>query len=937
MASVKSDTKKIGGLAARNNEGPLWQFTSDNNGTFIAPDAEYISRLYFPLMNEKGLKCSVTPELKGDICSSFDKYLTIATVTEELHRTVSGRNFWIKPEKGEPWSAAGSSAFQKSKKWTADRDRSEATGKIGSFTLTRCNHKLGIKSDIIVFVPANDDPVEIMKVTITNTGNEELTFIPYSAMPIFGRHADNIRDHRQVTTMFQRTHILKDGVMVFPTIVHDERGHTVNQTKYISIGYTANGYKPETVWGDLYEFIGQGGSLDNPEAVYTEKDSLSKTGDMIEGKEAVSALRFKKITLNPCQSTTYILINGITENKSDIEKWRKRYASVNLVDQRLDKTHSYWQNLVNNVRFETSNSDFDNWMRWVSFQLKCRQIYGNSYLPDFGYGRGGRGWRDLWQDLLSIFLVDPKNAREEMINSFRGIRIDGSNATIIGNQSGEFKADRNNVPRTWSDHGVWPAFVLNFYIQQSGDYDILFQESTYWKDKFTHRSRGRDLNWNEAYGTIQKTNDNDIYKATIFEHILIQQLSAFYNVGEHNILLLEGADWNDTLDMARERGESVCFYSFYGYNLTLLADLLQDLYEKKIEQIEIFSEILPLLDRLPNQNLINYNNPVEKQNQLKKYFDSVKHDVNGKKVKVNIQDLIKDLREKSESVFKQIREKEWICTKDGESFFNGHYDNDGQPVHGDHELGVRMDLTSQVIPIMCGAATNEQIPKIYSAVNRYLKENGKKGLRLCTDFKELKLNLGRITGFVYGHKEHGSKWMQQNIMFMYGLFNSGYICKGHQILDDIFDLCMNSGTAGIFPGIPSYFEPEDHGRYMYLTASPAWLLITLVTQIFGIRGEKGLLCIHPKLKREQFNQNDQIVFTSKFRGKPIQIIFNNPDRLNWDEYAIGKIVLNGRDATADFKIDQAKVLYESESLEFLSSEILNKIEIFLRKTNKSII
>ncbi|MEJ2545175.1 MAG: hypothetical protein P8Y99_13995, partial [Calditrichaceae bacterium] len=910
---MKTNIDNIGGLAARCKKGTLWKFTSANDGTFIVPDAEYISRLYFPLMNEKGLKCSITPELKGDICSSFDKYLTIATVTEELHRTTSGRNFWIKPENAEPWSAAGSSCFQKSEKWTDERDRSEVTGKIGSFTLTRYNNKIGIKSEVTIFVPANDDPIEIMKVKITNTGNKDCRFIPYSALPIFGRHADNIRDHRQVTTMFQRTYILKDGVMVFPTIVHDERGHTVNKTKYVSIGFASEGDSPETVFGDLYEFIGQGGSLDNPEAVYLGSSSEYNTGDIVEGKEAVSALQFKKITLKKGQSATYILINGITENDSDIKKWRKKYASVELVEQILEKTHSYWQNLVNNVQFKTSNSDFDNWMRWVSFQLKCRQIFGNSYLPDFGYGRGGRGWRDLWQDLLSIFLVDPENAREEMINNFGGIRIDGSNATIIGTKSGEFKADRNNVPRTWSDHGVWPAFVLNFYIQQSGDYDILFKESTYWKDLFTHRSKGRDQDWNDAYGTIQKTNSKEIYTGSIFEHILIQQLSAFYNVGEHNILLLEGADWNDTLDMARERGESVCFYSFYGHNLALLADLLEDLSKKRIEKIEILSEILPLLDRLPNQSLVNYNDPKEKQNHLKKYFDSVEHDVSGKKVKVKVRDLIIDLREKSESVFKQIREKEWICTKDGESFFNGHYDNDGQPVHGDHKLGVRVDLTSQVIPIMCGAAKNGQIPKIYSAVNRYLRDDGKKGLRVCTDFKELKLNLGRITGFVYGHKEHGSKWMQQNIMFMYGLFKCGHIDEGHQILDDIFNLCIDSATARIYPGIPSYFEPGDHGRYMYLTASPAWLLITMVAQIFGVRGEKGLLCIHPKLKREQFSNGGQAIFISKFKGIPIQIIYQNQDRLNGDEYAIGKILLTGKDVTADYKIDQSKAMCDSET------------------------
>jgi len=31
-------------------------------------------------------------------------------------------------------------------------------------------------------------------------------------------------------------------------------------------------------------------------------------------------------------------------------------------------------------------------------------------------------------------------------DNFAGVRIDGSNATIVGRQPGEFKADRNNIP-----------------------------------------------------------------------------------------------------------------------------------------------------------------------------------------------------------------------------------------------------------------------------------------------------------------------------------------------------------------------------------------------------------------------------------------------------------------------------------------------------------
>ena len=49
----------------------------------------------------------------------------------------------------------------------------------------------------------------------------------------------------------------------------------------------------------------------------------------------------------------------------------------------------------------------------------------------------------------------------------------------------------------------------------------------------------------------------------VLEHLLLQNLTAFYEVGEHGHIRLRGADWNDALDMAGERGESVAFTNAY--------------------------------------------------------------------------------------------------------------------------------------------------------------------------------------------------------------------------------------------------------------------------------------------------------------------------------------------------------------------------------------
>ena len=56
-----------------------------------------------------------------------------------------------------------------------------------------------------------------------------------------------------------------------------------------------------------------------------------------------------------------------------------------------------------------------------------------------------------------------------IVSNYSGVRIDGTNATIIGSQQGEFIADRNGISRVWMDHAVWPFMTTKLYLDQTGD------------------------------------------------------------------------------------------------------------------------------------------------------------------------------------------------------------------------------------------------------------------------------------------------------------------------------------------------------------------------------------------------------------------------------------------------------------------------------------
>lgn len=107
-------------------------------------------------------------------------------------------------------------------------------------TVTRISRKYQLSAQITSFVPL-DNPMEIMYVEITNTGNMQMRFTPTAAIPVYGRSADNLRDHRHVTSLLHRIRTVENGVLVTPTMSFDERGHRPNEMTYFVCGYDQTG------------------------------------------------------------------------------------------------------------------------------------------------------------------------------------------------------------------------------------------------------------------------------------------------------------------------------------------------------------------------------------------------------------------------------------------------------------------------------------------------------------------------------------------------------------------------------------------------------------------------------------------------------------------------------------------------------------------------
>ena len=912
-------------MAEKKNAG--WQFI-DDNASFKWDNPGPINELYFPLCNEKGIMSSITPALHGDIKTGHNNFLMMPVSMMDLHNSRAARNFWLHIEEQGSWSAVGNSLIQKSEVFENDNNvfRSLEAGFLWH-KLTYKDLKIGIESEVLSFVPLEDN-VEIMKVKIKNISETSLSFTPTSVIPMYGRSAENLRDHRHVTSLLNRLRLYPEGISMKPNIIFDETGHRFNNTSYFVLGTDGDSRLPEGFFVDIEKFIGDGGSLEWPEAVVKNQPAGNIDETSLEGREYVAALRFQKQTLKKGASKDYILIIGIGDEKNNLSDIMKKYNTSVKVEEVLNTTKEFWNKKAELISFQSGLKDFSNWMKWVSIQPVFRKLFGNSFLPYHDYGKGGRGWRDLWQDLLSLLLFNPENVRDFLVNNFGGIRIDGTNATIIGNAPGEFIADRNNIARVWMDHGSWPYLTTRLYIDQTGDFDMLFEKQAYFRDAQIRRAADRDDKWIFSDGTLLKAKSGNVYKGSVLEHLLVQHLISFFNVGEHNIIRLEDADWNDAIDQASDRGESVAFTAFYGGNLLDISNLLLTIKEKKgIKTIDVFEELIVLLDSINSTD--NYDSIEYKKKKLEEYFNKTAAGLSGEKVSLNIDDLASDLRRKGEWIFNNIKSEQWIKTKDGHGFFNSYYNNDGERVDGEFDGGVIINLTGQVFPLMSGLADEEKIKKVYESCKDYLKDPGNGGYRLNTPLQDNKLNFGRVFAFAYGEKENGATFSHMVVMFLNALYKRGFVNEGYEVFKSLYDLSMDTEKAKIYPGIPEYFSPDGKGLYTYLTGSASWLILTVLQDMYGIRGSLGDLIIQPKLVSEQFDDQNMASVNTVFDSKDLNVRYINKQNLSYNEYKITDLIINGKQSNSYISDNKTIIIPKEEFKKLTISEKINTFDIIL--------
>ncbi len=113
--------------------------------------------------------------------------------------------------------------------------------------------------------------------------------------------------------------------------------------------------------------------------------------------------------------------------------------------------------------------------------------------------------------------------------------------------------------------------------------------------------------------------------------------------------------------------------------------------------------------------------------------------------------------------------------------------------------------------------------------------------------------------------------------------------------------------------------------YHYLTGAASWYLLTMITEVFGVRGKLGNLVLEPKLVVNQFDNNGSAGIQTEFAGKTFKIEYVNKARKDYGEYEVLTAELDGKEIT---DVNKNYVMMSKDAINELSDGV-HKIVVTL--------
>lgn len=433
---------------------------------------------------------------------------------QDLIKDEWGKYIYLRDDKGNVWSAGWKPVCH-------EPDYYECRHGLGYSVITSAN--FGVDSTLLMFVP-NEEPLEIWQLTLRNRSRRPKKLSLFS---FFEWGLGNSPDwHREFHKSFIETSYEAKQQAVFATKrlweIPTERGHWNADWGYVAF-HSCN-LKPAAFDTDKETFLGMYGNQRLPAAV-RENKLKKRAGNWIDH---IASLQIN-VTLQPGEEKTLCFTLGAADSHEQAAALIQKYRSPREVEDALANVRQRWNNLLGTVEIDTPDDAMNLMLNtWLKYQAISGRLWGRTAYYQTG---GAFGFRDQLQDSQIFLPIDSERTKQQILLHARHQFKDGSvyhwwhPISEIGLQ--------NKI----SDNLLWLPFVVNSYLQETNDFDILKCHEPFVDDPTT---------------------------APIYEHCLRAINKALERFGSRGLPLIGAGDWNDGLSAVGldMQGESVWLAHF---------------------------------------------------------------------------------------------------------------------------------------------------------------------------------------------------------------------------------------------------------------------------------------------------------------------------------------------------------------------------------------
>jgi cyclic beta-1,2-glucan synthetase len=424
--------------------------------------------------------------------------------------------------------------------------------------------KGSIETELIVFVPP-DEPTTIYLLTIRNHSDQPRRFrvAPYFQIVLAAQPEDagplEIRQNRALQALF----------------FTNPRNTFRSGPAFVAISRT-----PERVETSRGQFYGQARDVARP--LFVERGELKPISS--DDDRPVAGF-LTTIEVHPQGETTIVTLLGQADDSARAEAVIRKYQDLKSARLALEETRAWWLSLMNTVRVETANPEFDGYLDWLKYQALAERIWARR---GFYQASGAFGFRDQLQDSVNLIWMDPALARKQILLHASQQFLEGD----VVHWFHQLQDGRTGfVARTHaSDNLLWLAWGVVEYIHATGDDTLLDERTPYLEAElpFPPLPAGKH---GMGFDPLRSSREDTVYRHALkaIDRVLDQKM------GAHGLPLIGTGDWNDGLDEigSEGRGESIWLGFFLYYILERMApivgkkegDARQDHYLGKLREL----------------------------------------------------------------------------------------------------------------------------------------------------------------------------------------------------------------------------------------------------------------------------------------------------------------------------------------------------------------